>query len=77
MNGFKRKFSLSPTIQCDAVWRSKTTNALFELREMLFGRRPNVFRTLFTIDGDAVRVLRVRRATRRSLSRRELREADE
>jgi plasmid stabilization system protein ParE len=43
-----------------------------ELREFLFGRRPYVFRVLFTIDGAAVRVLRIRRAQRRYLTAREI-----
>jgi plasmid stabilization system protein ParE len=43
-----------------------------ELRELLFGQRPNVFRVIFLIDGDCVRVLRIRRGQRRLLSRPEL-----
>lgn len=43
-----------------------------ELREYHFGRKPNVFRAVFIIDGNDVRVLRIRRAARRRLSRREL-----
>ncbi len=47
----------------------------FELRQLLYGKRPNIFRVLFTIDGDEVRILRIRRAQRRFLTRRELNEA--
>jgi plasmid stabilization system protein ParE len=43
-----------------------------EIRQLLFGRRPNVYRAVFTIDGDTVRVLRIRRAARRALKRNEL-----
>jgi plasmid stabilization system protein ParE len=43
-----------------------------EIRQLLFGRRPNVFRAVFTIDGETVRVLRIRRASRRFLTKREL-----
>jgi plasmid stabilization system protein ParE len=46
-----------------------------ELREFLFGRRPFVFRVIFTIDGGAVRVLRIRRAQRRELTRSEVEQA--
>lgn len=46
-----------------------------EVRVLLFGRQPNVFRVLFTVDGDAVRILRIRRAQRRFLSRGELEES--
>jgi len=48
-----------------------------ELREFHFGKRPNVFRVLFTIDGDVVRILRIRRAQRRWLTRRQIEEASE
>lgn len=33
-----------------------------KLRQMLFGKRPNVFRVLFRISGDEVQVLHIRRA---------------
>jgi len=48
-----------------------------EVREFLFGKRPYVFRSLFTIEGDAVRILRIRRAQRRSLSTADLKKAIE
>jgi plasmid stabilization system protein ParE len=43
-----------------------------EIRQLLFGKRPNVYRAIFTVDGEAVRVLRVRRATRMRMSAKEL-----
>lgn len=46
-----------------------------ELRELHFGKRPSVFRVIYTIDNNVVRVLRIRRAQRRWLSRREIDEA--
>jgi plasmid stabilization system protein ParE len=48
-----------------------------ELRELLFGQRPNLFRVIFALDGSTVRVLRIRRAQRRYLTRREIDEANE
>jgi plasmid stabilization system protein ParE len=48
-----------------------------EIREFLFGKRPWVFRSLFTIDGDKVRILCIRRAQRRPLSKSDLRKAIE
>jgi plasmid stabilization system protein ParE len=48
-----------------------------EIRELLFGRRPNVFRVIFTIRGDCVRILRIRRAQRRFLSRTQIEQADD
>ena len=47
----------------------------FEVREFLFGRKPFVYRVLYLIDGDTVRILRIRRAQRRFLSGPELDEA--
>ena len=32
----------------------------FEVRQLLFGRKPNVYRVLFTIEGNTVFVLRIR-----------------
>lgn len=49
----------------------------FELREFLFGRKPNVFRVIFVIDGETVRVLRIRRAQRRFLTQRQIDEASQ
>jgi hypothetical protein len=46
-----------------------------ELREYHFGASPNVFRVVFTIDGDAVRVLRIVRAQRRPLTGEQIRRA--
>jgi plasmid stabilization system protein ParE len=46
-----------------------------ELRETLFGKTPNVYRAIFVIDGDTVRVLRIRRAQRRPLTRNQIDEA--
>ncbi len=48
-----------------------------ELREFLFGKPPSVFRVVFTIDQNIVRILRIRRAQRRSLTRRQIEQATE
>jgi toxin ParE1/3/4 len=45
-----------------------------DLRQLLYGRKPNVFRAVFLIDEDVVRVLRIRRAARAPLTRGELSE---
>ena len=39
-----------------------------DLRCKLHGRRPNIYRILFTIDGDTVNVLRVRHAAQDTLA---------
>lgn len=46
-----------------------------EIREYLFGKRPYVFRAIFVIDDDVVRILRIRRAQRRPLTQHQLEEA--
>lgn len=43
-----------------------------ELREFLFGKRPAVFRVIFTIDRNIVRILRILRAQRTPLSQSDL-----
>lgn len=43
-----------------------------EIRQLLFGKGRNVWRALFVICGDQVRVLHVRRAARDTASREEL-----
>jgi plasmid stabilization system protein ParE len=48
-----------------------------ELREFLFGRRPYVFRVIFTVETDIVRVLRILRAQRRFLTRGQIEAAVE
>lgn len=39
----------------------------FEVRQLLYGRRPHVYRVLFTIDSDVVQVLHIRHGRRRPL----------
>ena len=56
--------------RCPIARESK--RVFLEVRELHYGRRANVFRILFTIDGDAVRVLRIVRAQRRSPSWRSI-----
>jgi plasmid stabilization system protein ParE len=43
-----------------------------EIRQFLFGKKPNVFRVLFTIDANTVRILHIRRASRRIMTAEEL-----
>src|SRR5690242_12000456 len=38
-----------------------------ELRQLLYGKRSGVYRILFTVEGDVVRVHRIRRAAQRLL----------
>jgi plasmid stabilization system protein ParE len=44
----------------------------FEVRELHFGQRPNVFRVIFHIDGNDVRVLRILRVPHRDLGTSDL-----
>ena len=56
--------------RCPIARESK--RVFLEVRELHFGRKPNVFRVLFTIDSDTVRILRIVRAQRRSPSWRSI-----
>jgi plasmid stabilization system protein ParE len=40
----------------------------FEVRQLLYGRKPHVYRILFTIDGERVNVLHIRHGRREALS---------
>ena len=51
---------------------SENRKSTRELRQLLYGRKPNVFRAVFTIEGSTVWILRIRRAARRPLTRKEL-----
>ncbi len=42
----------------------------FEVRHLLYGRKPHVYRVLFTIEADAVFVLHVRHGRRQPVSKR-------
>lgn len=46
-----------------------------EVREFLFGRKPSVYRVIFTIEGDLVRVLRILLAQRRFLTKQQISDA--
>ena len=40
------------------------------MRQLLYGRKPHVYRILFTIEGDVVYVLRIRHGRRRHVDER-------
>jgi len=42
----------------------------FEVRQLLYGRKPHAYRILFTIEGDVVKILHIRHGRRRPLSER-------
>ena len=46
-----------------------------ELRDFLFGKRPYIFRVIYTIRTDVVLIIRIRRAQRRRIGPDELRDA--
>ena len=39
----------------------------FEVRQLLYGRKPHVYRILFTVDGETVYVLHIRHGRRKPL----------
>lgn len=46
----------------------ETVSFPFEVRQLLYGRKPHVYRILFTIEGDTVNVLHIRHGRRRPMS---------
>jgi plasmid stabilization system protein ParE len=47
------------------------------LHQLLFGKRTNVFRVIFTVEEKTVWIIRIRRASRRRMSEKELGESNE
>lgn len=47
----------------------------FDVRELLHGHKPYIFRIIFVIDGRVVRILRIRRGQRRNLTEQQLKDA--
>lgn len=45
----------------------ENASTAFELRQLLFGKKPHVYRILFTIEKDVVYVLHIRHSRRRNL----------
>jgi plasmid stabilization system protein ParE len=43
----------------------ETVRFPFEVRQLLYGRKPHVYRILFTIEGDTVIVLHIRHGRRK------------
>jgi plasmid stabilization system protein ParE len=47
----------------------ENTRFPFEVRQLLYGRKPHVYRILFTIKGDTVHILHIRHGRRKPLAR--------
>jgi plasmid stabilization system protein ParE len=41
----------------------------FELRQLLYGNKPHIYRILFTIEGDTVQILHIRHARRKPITK--------
>jgi toxin ParE1/3/4 len=46
----------------------ETAHFPFEVRQLLYGRKPHVYRILFTIEGERVKVLHIRHGRRKPAS---------
>ena len=46
----------------------ENTYVPFEMRQLLYGHKPHLYRILFTIDGETIYVLRVRHGRRKYLA---------
>ena len=53
--------------RCAVAWPPESRDS--PVRQLLYGRKPHVYRILFAVDGDLVQVLHVRHARRRPLAR--------
>jgi len=42
----------------------------FEVRQLLYGRKPHAYRILFTIEGEVVKILHIRHGRRKPVSER-------
>lgn len=43
----------------------------FEVRQLLYGRKPHVYRILFTIDAEIVKILHIRHARRKPIAKQQ------
>ncbi|HET6882252.1 MAG TPA: type II toxin-antitoxin system RelE/ParE family toxin [Pirellulales bacterium] len=68
--------SLNHNPQRCALARERRKTSV-ELREFHFGKRPNVYRVVFSIEELSVHVLRILRAQRRPLTGKQIEEASE
>jgi hypothetical protein len=50
-----------------APWLRKFAEFPFDVRQLLYGRKPNVYRVLFTIEDDIVTILHIRRPRQQQL----------
>jgi len=48
----------------------ETARFPFEVRQLLYGRKPHVYRILFTVEDDTVKILHIRHGQRKPLSER-------
>ena len=72
---FERLFVSTKTLESNpqrCPIARESARVAIEIREFHFGRRPNLFRILFTIDDNKVRILKIVRAQRRSPSWRSI-----
>ena len=61
--------------RCPKAWEDRRSRR--GLYQYHYGKRPNVFRAIFTIEGDTVWILRIRRAARRPLTQQDLGESED
>src|SRR2546427_9548998 len=45
----------------------ETTRFPFEVRQLFYGRKPHIYRILFTIEGDCVHILHIRHGRRKPI----------
>ena len=69
---FQRKILTLQSNPQRCSFATEASKVAMPLYEVLFGRTPNVFRVIFTVDGHKVRLLRFLRAQHRPLSQQQV-----
>jgi hypothetical protein len=64
----KTPSTLFPSFPIVARWPSRTTRFPFEVRQLLYGRKPHAYRILFTITANTVVILHIRHARQRPVA---------
>src|SRR5688572_12804946 len=65
----ERRFASLSALPTRCPISAESRDSPVEVRQLLYGRKPHVYRILFAVDGDSVQVLHVRHARRRPLAK--------
>src|SRR5258708_21266194 len=66
--GFRKAINSLDTFPERCTLARESDSFPFELRQLLYGRKPHVYRVLFVIEGDTVYILRLRHVPHNAVS---------